>query len=415
MRVVVSTTRKARQKQLAVLVLLILAVSQGCLLTTETPRFYNVYNSYTCRATLMDTNTGELRTVVSSMLATAAPGAAQRRFLSFDWDDNGESNDSDALLDWRRYLRNDVSTSTNFTGRSWCVNPTDTSCTDPQRYVWRSLTDPVPLPAEELPNCSGISGPQLEVTAPGLSSDNQFAFPDSAVGTAGSTSVLFTVTNRSSLALRVNGINLMAGADIADFVKEADACAPTAAEMIAGRSHLLASGAACTFQMRFSPEHRDGVPECSPTSPNELCRRRASLFVTGEEDSSRASLRPVNVAISGRAIGGSLSIVPGEVCFASAPAVGDCTPFQNLRITNTSGADLTLTSARLTRAGNRWEATMPFLMPLTLPAGLSIDVPVRFCNVANDPTDGEFTINSSSPTNPTTVVTLVNPLNRRCP
>jgi len=47
--------------------------------------------------------------------------------------------------------------------------------------------------------------------------------------------------------------------------------------------------------------------------------------------------------------------------------------------------------------------------------GMFIDVPVRFCNLANDPTDGEFTINSSSPTNPTTVVTLVNPLNRRCP
>jgi len=128
-----------------------------------------------------------------------------------------------------------------------------------------------------------------------------------------------------------------------------------------------------------------------------------------------AHSRPVSVGVSGRAIGGEIVTEPTEVCFPTAPALGTCTPWQTLRIRNTSGGDLTLTSARLTRTGNLFEAPMPFLMPFTLPAGLPLDVNVRFCNVANDPTDGEFTVNSSSPVNPTTVVTLVNPLRRTCP
>jgi hypothetical protein len=126
-------------------------------------------------------------------------------------------------------------------------------------------------------------------------------------------------------------------------------------------------------------------------------------------------LTPVTVGLSGRAIGGAIVTEPAEICFPTAPAIGSCTDPRPLRIRNTSTGDLTLTSARLTRAGNRFEAPMPFLMPFTLTPGLPLDVAVRFCNVANDRTDGEFTINSSSPSNPTTVITLVNPLNRLCP
>jgi hypothetical protein len=139
------------------------------------------------------------------------------------------------------------------------------------------------------------------------------------------------------------------------------------------------------------------------------------LSVTGETDMTRNALMPVAVGVSGRAIGGGIVTEPTEVCFPTAPAIGTCTAWQTLRIRNNSTGDLTLTSAQLTRTGNRFEAPMPFLMPFTLPPGLPLDVMVRFCNVAGDPTDGEFTINSSSPSNPTTVVTLVNPLGRRCP
>lgn len=396
-------------------VFIVLMISQpACVLITEGIYTRPVYRSYTCNATLMDTNNGERRTVASNMISATAPGAASRSFLTYDWDGNGTRNEADALLDWRRYLRNNVSTSTNFTGRSWCVVPSSTTCSDPRDVVWRSATPPTALPTPELPNCSAITGTQLEVSAPGLTSDNQFEFPDTAVGTGGP-AIVFTVTNRSTVPLRVNGVSLMAGAFMPDFIKSADTCAPTAAEMTARRGHLLGAGAACTFQMQFVPQHRDGVPECSAGSPNESCRRTGSLSVTGEEDSTRSVVTPVIVRISGRATGGSIVTEPGEICFSSAPALGSCTPYQNLRIRNTSTGDLTLTSARLTRSGNLWEATMPFLMPLTLPMGLYVDVPVRFCNMANDPTDGEFTINSSSPTNPTTVVRLVNPLTRTCP
>jgi hypothetical protein len=420
MKDVVSSPRNPRSIRVAkalpfALSALLLVLSSACLLTTETIYTRPVYNRYTCKAVLMDTSSGELRSVDSSRISTDAPGTAARSFLSYDFNGDHARNLADAELDWRRYLRNNVAASSTFMGRSWCVRPSDTICSDPVEVVWRSDTPPAALPTPELPNCFDAAGPQLEVTAPGLSSDRQLAFPDAAVGSSSTPLVIFTVTNRSSVALRVNAINFIAGGDTPDFVKSSDSCAPTSAEMITGRGHLLGSGATCGFQMQFLPQHRDGIPECMPASPNESCRRRASLSVTGEVDSSRNIVTPVNVRVSGRALGGTISIGPAEICFPTAPALGACTPYQNLHISNTTTGDLTLTSPRLTRVGNRWETMMPFLMSLTLRMGMFVDVPVRFCNVANDPTDGEFTINSSSPTNPTTVVTLVNPLNRRCP
>lgn len=393
---------------------LFVLVQLGCVLTTETIVTRPVYNDYVCRATLIDTSNGERRLVNSSMLDRTAPGAPGRTFFDFDWDGDGmRGEEEDARLDWRRYLGASVVTSMNFNGRSWCVVPSETSCTRQGSIYFRDAT-PGPLSAAPPPDCTAATGAHLEVTAPGLTPENQFSFPDTAVGDS-SAPVTFTVTNASMVALRVNGVDFTGGSAAPDFVKTADGCLPTSAEMTAGRGHLLGPGAACTFQLQFSPEHRDGVPECAPAAPNESCRRMATLLVSGEVDAGRSALSPVGVGVSGRATGGDVVTEPAEVCFPSAPAVGTCTPFQTLRIRNNGTGDLTLTSARLTRAANRFEATMPFLMPFTLTPGLPLDVPVRFCNVADDPTDGEFTINSSSAINPTTVVTLVNPLRRRCP
>jgi hypothetical protein len=384
----------------------------ACVLITEGIYTRPNYTTYKCRATLMDTVNGERRTVVSSMLTATAPGAAERTFLGYDYNGDNVPNDADAQLDWRRYLRNNVVSSSSFTGRSWCVRPSTISCEANGYVVWRSSTPPAGLPEAELSNCFETTGPQLEVSAIGLSSDNRFSFPDTVVGGI-SAATLFTVTNRSAESLRVNAVDLIAGAHRSDFVKPVDDCAPTAAERMAGRGHLLASGGRCTFEMQYRPQHRDGVAECASGAVNDSCRRETTLFVTGEVDASRNAVTPVNLMLSGHAVGGGLSVAP-ELCFASAPALGACTPYQDLRIVNTGPGDLTLTSARLTQAGNRWEATMPFLMSFPLPMGFPLNVPVRFCNIANDPTDGEFTINSSGPM-PTTVVRLVNPLTRTCP
>ena len=398
----------------SLLLLGFLTLSQaGCLLVTDRAYYRPAYNNYVCRATLADTSTGERRVVSSSTLERTAPGAPARTFFDFDWDGDGGRDDDDALADWRRYLSASVVTSTNFAGRSWCVVPSETSCTRQGTVVFRG-TMPGALPAVTPPDCTAATGARLEVSAPGLTPDGQLSFPDTAVGEA-SAGVTFTVTNVSAVPLRVNSVAFAPGADESDFVKTADGCLPTPAELAAGRGHLLAAGGTCAFQLQFSPRHRDGVPECDAASPNESCRRRATLSVSGEVDESTSRLSPVDVPLSGRATGGGLVTEPTEVCFAAAPALGACTPTLTLRIRNNGAGDLTLTSARLTRAANRFEATMPFLMPLTLPRGLFIDVPVRFCNVADDPTDGEFTINSSSPARPTIAVPLVNPLRRVCP
>ena len=391
----------------------ILMMFSGCVLTTETIYTAPVYPSYSCRATLVDTSTGERRMLNSSMLGSITPSAPGRTFISFDWEGDHDNDESDVRLDWRRYLSQNILTSTGYAGRSWCVDPNEISCTRGPDLIFR-MGLPGALPGDTPPDCTAAAGAHLEVTAPGLSPDNQFSFPDRPVGET-TAPVTFTVTNRSAVAVRVNGVAFSGGADAADFVKSADSCLPTSAEMTAGRGHLLAASGTCTFQLAFRPQHRDGVPECNAGMPSDVCRRRGTLSVTGEVDLARNALTPVRVGVSGRAIGGDIVTEPAEVCFPTAPPLGTCTLYQNLRIRNNSTGDLTLTSARLTRAGNRFEATMPFLMPLTVPTGFSLDVPVRFCNVADDPTDGEFTINSSSPINPTTVVTLVNPLRRVCP
>jgi len=386
----------------------------GCVLTTEPIFLRPPYTEYTCRATLVDTATGERRVVNSSMLGSIMPAPPARRFFNFDWDGDGDNDELDARLDWRRYLSQSILTSMGFTGRTWCLDPQQISCMRGNAGVTR-MGIPGELPGDSLIDCSATPVvARLEVTAPGLASDNQFSFPDTPVGET-TVPVTFTVTNRSTVAVRVNAVAFTGGADAVDFVKSADSCQPTAMEMAAGRGHLLAGSGTCTFQLQFSPQHRDGVPECNAATPSDVCRRRGALTVTGEVDLGRSALPPVSVGVSGRAIGGGIVTEPTEICFLSAPALGTCTPYQNLRIRNSSTGALTLTSARLTRTGNRFEATMPFLMPLTLPPGFPLDVPVRFCNVADDPTDGEFTINSSSPINPTTVITLVNPLRRTCP
>ena len=396
-----------------IIFVILIAFEAGCVLITDQAYTRPNYSDYICTATLVDTANGERRRVSSSMLSSLSPRPPARTLFDFDWNGDGMRNETDVRLDWRRYISQSILTTSTFTGRSWCIDPNQISCTRQGHAIFRGAL-PGALPSMTPADCSMPSGPQLEVTALGLTSDRQLSFPDTNIGRTSAT-VTFTVTNRSTVPLRVNSVDFTGGADRADFVKTADSCQPTAAEMTAGRGHLLAAGAACTFDLQFGPQHRDGVPECNAASPNESCRRRATLLVAGEVDSSRSALTPVSVGVSGRAIGGEIVTEPTEVCFPTAPALGTCTPWQTLRIRNNSGGDLTLTSARLTRAGNMFEAPMPFLMPFPLPAGLPLDVNVRFCNVANDPTDGEFTINSSSPVNPTTVVTLVNPLRRTCP
>lgn len=401
-----------------------LALGQaGCLLTTETIYLRWTYNNYVCRATLVDTATGERRIVDSTMLASTAPGAPARSFFDKDWDGNGTRDRADALLDWKRYLAAHVLTSRNFTGRSWCVRPSDISCELRGTVSFNGIaggTDPTPpaLPDGAPPECPSTVGARLDVTAPGLTADNQLSFPDTAVGGA-SAPVTFTVANASTIPLRVNGVDFVGGADAPDFVKTADSCLPTSAEMATGRGHLLGTGGSCTFQLQFRPRHRDGVAECAAASPDESCRRRASLFVTGEADLERTALSPVSVGLSGRAIGGHLVVEPaGDVCFAAnVGSPGWCAEAHTIRLRNDGPGELSIYSAGIAGGSGTggFQQLLPYpVLPLRLGPGESSDFIVRFCN-AGTTTDSTFTINSSDPRNPTVVVALINPLRLRCP
>ncbi|HEX8283167.1 MAG TPA: choice-of-anchor D domain-containing protein [Pyrinomonadaceae bacterium] len=412
---------RTRWALLALLASLALAQA-GCLLTSETIYLRITHNNYVCRATLVDTATGEQRIVDSSMLASTAPGAPARSFFDKDWDGNGRNEAADALLDWRRYLSAHVLTSTNFTGRSWCVRPSDISCERRGQISFNTTAggpDPRPpaLPDGAPPECPSTVGARLEVGAPGLTADDQLSFPDTAVGDA-SAPVTFTVTNPSTVPLRVNGVDFVGGADAPDFVKTADTCLPTPAEMTAGRGHLLGAGGGCTFQLQFRPQHRDGVAECAAASPDESCRRRASLFVTGEVNLDRTALAPVNVGLSGRAVGGRLVVEPaGEVCFAANVDSPGCTEAHTIRVRNDGPGELTIYSAGITGGSGAggFQQLAPYpAIPHRLGPGESADFIVRFCNEGSA-ADSAFTINSSDPRNPTVVVTLVNPLRLRCP
>lgn len=389
----------------------------GCLLTGETVRYRYVYNSYTCRATLVNTATGERRVVDSSMLARTAPGAPARDFFDNDWDGNGTREEADVLLDWRRYLSAHVLTSGDFAGGSWCVMPGDISCTR-GRTISLPTNTHTALPDGAPAECPAETGARLEVSAPGLTPDGQLSFPDTAVGGV-SAPVTFTVANRSTVPVRVNGVDFVGALDAPDFVKSADSCLPTSAEMMAGRGHFLAAGGSCTFQVQFRPQHRDGVPECADAAPDESCRRRALLFVNGEADLSRTALAPVTVGLSGRALGGRLVVEPpSEVCFsASVPNPGWCTEARTIRLRNDGLGELTVNSAGImggSGAGGFQQLAPYPALPLRLAPGGSADFIVRFCN-AGSGADSVFTINSSDHRNPTTTVTLVNPLRLRCP
>ena len=391
----------------------------GCLLTGETVHYRYVYNRYACRATLVNTSTGERRVVESSMLARTAPGAPARDFFDYDWDGNGTRNEADVLLDWRRYLSARVLTSGDFAGGSWCVMPSDISCTRGGTVSFASSTH-TPLPAGAPTECPVDAGARLEVSAPGLTPGGQLSFPDTPVGGA-SAPVTFTVTNPSTVPVRVNGVGFLpgGGADAPDFVKS-DSCLPTAADM--GRGHLLAPGGTCSFQMQFRPQHRDGVAECAAAAPDESCRRVATVSVTGESDLERNNLAPANVALSGRAIGGSLVVEPAsEVCFSRrVDCIGCCTETRVIRISNGGPGELTINSVGLTgdSAANGFQFLAPYpMLPGRLRlGGLPVDLNVRYCNPGSGSgADGAFTINSSDRRLPTTAVTLVNPQRLRCP
>ena len=429
-RGVTPTQRNAARRYASRLALSLLAAllltQAGCLLTSETPRYVNRYNAYTCRATLVDIDSGEQRMVSSAdPTLNPVPGSDRRVFFDYDWDADGERDVDDALLEWRRYIADRILTSPGFAARAWCVRPPETSCSAEGRHDVTVGVTPTPLPTGMPDVCPSMPPePRLEVSAPGLTADRRLALSDTPIGVTGAP-VNVTVTNVSTVPLRLVAADFTGGGgDAPDFEKTADACAPTPAETAAGLGHLLAPSAACSLAVRFRPQYRAGAGECDRDDlGDERCRRRVTLAVTSTTDADRRALAPVSVAMSGRAIGARLVVEPltNEVCFLTpTPSIGSCTETRTIRIRNegaraTTG-DLTLTFARLTRTGDIFNAPPPFLMgSFTLEPGLAIDVPVQFCNRSNDPTDGLFTINSSAPRNPTVVVTLVNPLNRRCP
>jgi hypothetical protein len=409
--------------------LLLLLTTLGCSLVSETPRFVNRYNKYTCRATLVDTATGEVRMLVSNApeINPLPSGETGYVFFDYDWDADSDRDIDDVLLDWRRYINSRILTSPNYTGRSWCIRPADTSCERDGTHDVRVEATPSPLPDGTAPtDCPpSDSGARLEVTAPGLTADNQLVFADTPTGLTSAT-VTVTVANNSILPLVVNSADLIGAGDSADFEKLAagDSCQPDPDERRLGVGHTLDPTERCSFAVRFRPQSRAGAPVCDSAGVNETCRRYAALEVAGQTsmaDGGRA-LPPLYVRLSGRVIGGRLLIEPAtnEVCFTGAPSnPGECTETLTIRMSNGGPGELTIYSAGLAgdSATNGFQQLAPApMLPRRLAPGEYVEAYVRYCHPLRDATgaDGGFTVNSDDPRGPR-VVTLVNPLVRRCP
>lgn len=418
-----------RQARFALLIgasFFVLALSQtGCLLTLDQAVYRRVttFNTYTCRATLVDAGSGEVRMIASDnpALNPLPSGGTRRNFIDYDWEGDGDRDVNDVLLDWRRYIVNNVLPSANFAGRSWCIRPAQTSCMMSGTINMDSERMPPALPdGVPLAECPPTSVPHIEATAPGLSASNQLSFPDTPIGVT-SAPVVVTLTNPGTVPLRINRADLLGRGAALDFIKpnSTDTCLPTPDEISRGVGHQLIGGSRCSFNVHFRPQYRPGIGECDRDGVNESCRRTAALEITSEDGTGRA-LSPLTLSLSGRAIGGRLVVEPvsHEICFSTMPSFGLCTTSRTISIRNdgtraTTG-NLTITSATITR-GALFTALPSSLSAITLTPGDSVDVQVQFCARSGDTSDAEYTINSSAPRAPTLTVTLVNPSTRLCP
>ena len=178
-----ATTLRRRQRARAMpalwallVLLLFLALTQAnCVLTTEPIFTRRVWQNYICKVILVDTLTGERRLVNSSMLDRTAPGAPARTLFNFDWNGDGLNNEADVLYDWRRYVAGTILSTSTFSGRSWCISPTETACDLQGTFYFRGAM-PGALPDITVSDCSAASfAPRSQ--CPGLTTDNQFSFP----------------------------------------------------------------------------------------------------------------------------------------------------------------------------------------------------------------------------------------------
>ncbi|MGV7210116.1 choice-of-anchor D domain-containing protein [Oxalobacteraceae bacterium A2-2] len=212
------------------------------------------------------------------------------------------------------------------------------------------------------------SGTSAAVARPVLSDSAPVAFADTQVGQQAAAHRT-TLSNNGSAALKIASL-VLGGAQPGDFAL-AGSCASGA---------TVSPGASCTIDSSFKPT---------------AAGARSADLVLMTDGGAQFSLRLNGNGLSVPATTPSLGVNPQAFDFGSA-TVGEAGPLKRFTLTNTGSAALTITGASYTgpfAAATDSNACAAF--PLTLAAGASCDLPVRFTPTSAGSASGSVTLQAA--------------------
>src|SRR5712691_5422164 len=145
------------------------------------------------------------------------------------------------------------------------------------------------------------------------------------------------------------------------------------------RPLTLPPGQSSTFSLQFAPTATGSVS--------------GSVSLVSDAPNS-----PGTIALSGTGVQPQLSVTPPSVSFGNV-LVGS-TGVQNLTLTNSGGANLTIAQGTVTGAGF---SISGLTFPLTLPPGQSSTLSVQFAPTATGSVSGSVSLVSNAPNSPSTI------------
>ena len=205
-------------------------------------------------------------------------------------------------------------------------------------------------------------------TSPGVQlSPPSLTFGSQTVGTT-SASQAVTLTNNATGTLTINSMTFT-GANSGDFSKT-DNCGAS-----------VNAGASCTINVSFKPAASGA--------------RSASLSIS---DNAAGSPHSVTLSGTGVAAAPGLSVHPANLAFGNVNVGSRAS--QNVTLTNTGNASLTISQTSVTGSGfSRTGLTTP----LNLAAGQSASFSVNFAPTAAGGVSGNVTLTSNAPNSPATI------------
>ncbi|MGO4377190.1 choice-of-anchor D domain-containing protein [Pseudoduganella sp. RAF19] len=212
------------------------------------------------------------------------------------------------------------------------------------------------------------SGTTAAVARPVLSDTSPVAFADTQVGQQAATHTT-TLSNNGNAALKISSL-VLSGSNPADFTL-AGSCAVNG---------TVSPGASCTIISAFKPT---------------AAGARTADLVLMTDGGAQLSVRLNGSGVAVPVTTPSLTVNPQSFDFSSAN-VGDAGPVKRFTLTNTGSAALIINSATFSgpfAASSDSNACGAF--PLTLAAGASCDLPVRFTPSTTGNVSGTVTLQAT--------------------